>query len=508
MKNVVIVGVGECVEAVPDNLESASSPLDLIEKAAITALADTGAKNIKDAIGTVAVVRTFSDTTPLQKSPFGDPENFPRSVSKRLSIDPEYAVYSTAGGQAPQQLVNEFSTAISRGDRDVVLLVGAEALANQKALRRANVKADWRDTSQGQIDDRPANISDIIDTEQIKNQLIHIPAIYSLFETARRGRLGLGRKEYTRACGELFAPFSDMASKHVCAMFPQSYDAPSIGQVTDKNTTVTDCYTRAMVAKDGVNQGTAIVMMSEDKAKALGIDRSKWVYPVSGSSATELPIYKREDLGGSVAMKASYDAAFQSAALDISDVTHMDIYSCFPIAVFSACEALGIKTDDPRGLTVTGGLPFFGGAGNNYSSHGIINIVKALRDTPNGVGLVGANGGFLSKHSAGLYAKSAPVNGWQEADKAALAKTVTAQSSPDIAIHAEGTARIETFSVEFNRKGAKRGYVIGRLLDDHRFYAYADDADTIQTLLERDPLRRKIFVTRKGPGNRFSFDLD
>ena len=141
MKNVVIVGVGECVEAVPDNLESASSPLDLIEKAAITALADTGAKNIKDAIGTVAVVRTFSDTTPLQKSPFGDPENFPRSVSKRLSIDPEYAVYSTAGGQAPQQLVNEFSTAISRGERDVVLLVGAEALANQKALRRANVKA-------------------------------------------------------------------------------------------------------------------------------------------------------------------------------------------------------------------------------------------------------------------------------------------------------------------------------------------------------------------------------
>ena len=507
MRNVVIVGVGELVEAVPENLETASSPLDLIEKAAIAALSDTGVENVKDTIGTVAVVRTFSDSTLAKKSPFGDPENFPRSVSKRLGINPEHAIYSTVGGQSPQDLVNEFSTAISQGDRDVVLLVGAEALANQKALKRAKVKADWRDTAQGQVDDRPANVSDILDIEQINNQLMNIPAIYSLFESARRRRLGLNQEDYTGACGELFAPFSEIASHHSCAMFPQSYNASEIGRVTDENTSVTDLYTRAMVAKDSVNQGSAILMMSEDKAKALGIDPSKWVYPISGSSTTELPIIKREDLGSSVAMKVAYDAAFESAGLDIYDVTHMDIYSCFPIAVFSACEALGIETDDPRGLTVSGGLPFFGGAGNNYSAHGIINIVKKLRDTPNGVGLVGANGGFLSKHSIGLYAKTAPANGWQEADREALAKIVKSQTSPDIAVYADGKAIIESFSVEFNRKGAKRGYVIGRRPDDRRFYAHTDDTDTIQGLLAQDPLGRKIFVTSKGPGNRFSFDL-
>ena len=508
MKNVVIVGVGELAEPVPEKLETASSPLDLLEKAANIAFADTNAENIKDEIDTIAAVRTFSDSTPAQKSPFGDPENLPRSVCNRLNIDPQHAIYSSAGGQTPQQLVNEFSTDIAHGDRDVVLLVGVEALANQKALKRAKIKADWSDDATGQVDDRPAKIADILDIEQVNNQMANIPAAYSLFENARRGRLGLSRENYRHACGELFSPFSKTASEHSCAMFTESYDASEIGQISEKNTTITDCYSRAMVAKDGVNQGSAILMMSEDKAKALGISRSKWIYPVSGGTAIELPIYQREALGRSVAMKAAYDATFEAADISMSDVTHMDIYSCFPIAVFSACEALGIEPNDPRGLTVTGGLPFFGGAGNNYSSHGIINIVKKLRDTENGLGLVGANGGYLTKHSAGIYAKTAPIKGWQEADSAALSKIVASQATPEFAVYADGAAKIESYSVEYERKGPKRGYVVGRLPDGRRFYAHTahKDMETIQTLLDDDPLEKTIFVTSKGPGNRFTFD--
>jgi len=176
MKNVVIVGVGELVEAVPENLETASSPLDLLEKAAKIAFADTDAENIKHEIDTIAAVRTFSDSTPAQKSPFGDPENLPRSVCNRLNIDPQHAIYSSAGGQTPQQLVNEFSTDIAHGDRDVVLLVGVEALANQKALKRAKIKVDWSDDATGQVDDRPAKIADILDIEQVNNQMANIPA--------------------------------------------------------------------------------------------------------------------------------------------------------------------------------------------------------------------------------------------------------------------------------------------------------------------------------------------
>ena len=42
MKKVVIVGVGELVQQVPEDLNTAFSPLDFMERAARMALKDTG----------------------------------------------------------------------------------------------------------------------------------------------------------------------------------------------------------------------------------------------------------------------------------------------------------------------------------------------------------------------------------------------------------------------------------------------------------------------------------
>ena len=80
-----------------------------------------------------------------------------------------------------------------------------------------------------------------------------------------------------------------------------------------------------------------------------------------------------------------------------------DLYSCFPFPVFAVCDDFGLTADDPRGLTLTGGLPYFGGPGNSYSLHGIAETVAAMRDKPGSFGLVGANGGVMSKYSVGVY---------------------------------------------------------------------------------------------------------
>ena len=71
--------------------------------------------------------------------------------------------------------------------------------------------------------------------------------------------------------------------------------------------------------------------------------------------------------------------------------------------VFNICDGLGLAVDDPRGLTLTGGLPFFGGPGNNYSMHAIAETVQRARQAPGSYGFVGANGGVMSKYSAGVY---------------------------------------------------------------------------------------------------------
>ncbi len=510
MNNVVIIGIGEVVEHVPEDLNQASSPADLIEAAIRQSFGDTGLDTIGASIDTIAMVRTFSDSGAPLKSPFGDPFNPPRAIAKRLGIDPKTAVYSCAGGQVPQQLVNEFATKIARGDCESVLLVGGEALANQKALKKAKIKTDWSDPTEGQVEDRHPEITDAFGIEQMFNEFTNIPAIYTAMEHARRSRLDMDIDTYVDSSSAIFERLSEVASQHPCAMFQRKKSATQISTVSDQNRLITDLYTRDLTAKDGVNQAAAIILMREDNALKLGLDPAKFVYPISGSDATDLPVVYREDISQSVAMQAAYNAAFEAAELSVSDISCMDLYSCFPIAVFAACEALAISPDDPRGLSLTGGLPYFGGPGNNYAMHSIVNVVKRLRADGQGNGLVAANGGFISKHCIGIYSKNAPANGWRQADKDALNAVVENQSGPKVAGHADGRANIEGYSVEFDRTGPKRGFVFGRIEDGRRFVGCTDrdDSETVQELLNSDPIGRAIYVTSKGPGNRFTFSPD
>lgn len=508
MKNVVIVGVGEVVEQVKENLDTASSPLDLMLKASQRALDDSGVKGLKKALDTIAVIRTTSDSGAPLKSPFGDPANYPRSIAEAFGISPEHAIYSSVSGHTPQVLVSQFSGEIRRGEKDAVLIVCGEATANQKAMKKAKVKADWRNDISGPMDDRGADGYSLLDISQMYNELLNIPAMYSMLENARRARLGMSQADYAKECGALFEPFSKVAASHPNAMFKKKYSAAEIADLSETNNAITDIYTHAMTAKDGVNLAASVILMDEEKALALGIDPKKFIYPVTGSETCDNTMPYRADLSQSVAMTAAYDAAFKTADISVDDITCMDLYSCFPIAVFAACEALGITSNDPRGLTVTGGLPFFGGPGNSYSLHAIVNVAENLRKNGEGYGLVGANGGILTKHAIGIYGVSAPEKGFRQANKAALQTIVDTQSTPVFAEFADGRAMIETFAVEFGRAGPKRGFIFGRLEDGRRFLGSTDRADTetVQNLLAQDPIGKEVFVTSKGPGNRFTFD--
>ena len=86
-----------------------------------------------------------------------------------------------------------------------------------------------------------------------------------------------------------------------------------------------------------------------------------------------VPCSRRRNVAESPAVRESARIALHQAGLFVSDLEHFDIYSCFPSAVQIAMKEIGIKDDDPRPLTVTGGLPFFGGPGNNYSMHAIVS---------------------------------------------------------------------------------------------------------------------------------------
>ncbi len=91
-----------------------------------------------------------------------------------------------------------------------------------------------------------------------------------------------------------------------------------------------------------------------------------------------------------------------------------------------AAEALGIARDDRRGLTVTGGLPYFGGPGNNYTTHAIATLTDRLRNgAPGRLGMATGVGWFVTKHALGIYGSAPPPGGFRRGD------TTTAQSRID-----------------------------------------------------------------------------
>lgn len=149
--------------------------------------------------------------------------------------------------------------------------------------------------------------------------------------------------------------------------------------------------------------GAAIVVASVAKAIELGVQDYKLVFLRGYATGKEKPFLARANIGASPAAGAVAHAALENAGVSLSSISQFDFYSCFPIAVSNvAIDAFGLSPDDPRKLTITGGLPFFGGPGNNYYMHALAQMVSVLRKSRDSTGFLGANVGYPSKNSAGV----------------------------------------------------------------------------------------------------------
>jgi acetyl-CoA C-acetyltransferase len=160
---------------------------------------------------------------------------------------------------------------------------------------------------------------------------------------------------------------------------------------------------------------------------------------------------------------------------------------------------MGIAPDDPRGLTLTGGLPFFGGAGNNYSMHAVAETVSQMRSAPGKFGLVGANGGILSKYSVGVYS-TIPTE-WKPDRSAQLQAQIDDGPTVSVTESADGDATVETYTVRRDA-GRPTGIIIGRLADDSRFLSTTEDDELIALLTDGDPLGQQVRVRSFDYGNR------
>src|SRR5581483_5075620 len=313
-----------------------------------------------------------------------------------------------------------------------------------------------------------------------------------------------------RALGELFAPFSATAARNEHAWFRQARSADEIATPSPDNRYVGFPYTKYMNAIIDVDQGAALLMTSAAEARRLRIPESRWVYVWGGGHATDhWFITERVNYWSSPAIRVAGERALANAGVSIGDIDDFDLYSCFPSAVQIARDMLGIAPADPRPLTVTGGLPYFGGPGNNYVTHSIAAMVERLRAEPGRLGLVTANGWYVTKHAVGVYSAAPPDHEWRPIDAAADQARVDADPKPKLTEEPEGAATLETYTVVFNRDGApEQGIVIGRLADGRRFIANPPaDRSTLEGMTQRECVGATGRVSRTDDGrNVFEFD--
>ncbi len=490
----VLIGVGEASERIDAADYEGVGPAELAGRAARAALADSGAPDsaaLAGALDVIAAIRQFEISGPNAKQPFGAADNLPRAVGRRIGANPANAILEVVGGQGPQHLVNEMAHKIAAGEVEMALLAGAEAISTVRHLMSREETRDWSEAVGGQMEDRGYGLEGLITGELIRHGLRTPIQIYALFENARRARLGLDRDAYGQVMGELFAPFTQVAADNPHAMSREVFTADELATVTAKNRLTADPFPRRMVARDQANQGAAVLLTSVGKARALGVPEDRWVYLHGGADVKERTVIERPELSRAPGAVAAVEQALSVAGKSVADMAAFDLYSCFPIAVFNICDALGIAPSDPRGLTVTGGLPFFGGAGNNYSMHALASMARTLRARPGAFGLVGANGGFLSKYSVGVYStQPAPFTPFSST---ALQAAVDAVASPPVAETVSGEGVVETYTIDYGGP-APKGLVIGRTPGGERFVAYADDPALVESMIADDPLGATIQI--------------
>jgi acetyl-CoA C-acetyltransferase len=254
--------------------------------------------------------------------------------------------------------------------------------------------------------------------------------------------------------------------------------------VTVDNRMIGFPYPKLMNSRIDVDQAAALLLCSVEVARALGVPADRWVFPVAGAEGTDhYFVSERAALAASPAIRLAGRRALELAGVGIDDISHIDLYSCFPSAVQIAAAEL--ELDLGRELTVTGGLGFAGGPANNYVTHSIATMVSRLRESGDrATGVCTAIGWYVTKHAVGVYSSRPPKSGFRHDDVQA---DVDATPRRQLARGYEGPVTIEAYTVMHDRDGAPRHGIASALTPSgDRTWTQTDDPASVAAMTHSD----------------------
>lgn len=477
----VLVGYGQ-VNQHEEN--PTHEPVDLMEAAARAA---AGAK-VLESVDAVRVVNLLS----VRYRDAG------LLLAQRIGAPGAATGYTPIGGNVPQSLVNRACLDIQQGRNDVVLIAGGETWRTRTRLkaRGERLHGTKQDESVPMAPSDPE--FEMAGPAEVRIGLVAPSHVYPMFEQALRIAAGEGSDEHRRRIGELWSRFSQVAQDNPHAWSREAVPAEQIWQPGPANRMISWPYTKLLNSNNMVDQGAALILTSVQKAVELQIPRDRWVFPHAGTDAHDTYLIgERASFSGSPAIRIAGRRALELAGVGVDDLAAVDVYSCFASAVQVAANELGLPLEDPRRpLTVTGGLTFAGGPWNNYVSHSIATMAEKLTADPGGVGLITANGGYLTKHSFGVYSTEPPQHEFRWED---VQSTVDAEPTVVAEDVWSGTGTVETWTTPFNRDGApEKVYVAVRTPSGSRALAVITDASQAAASIGEDLAGAKVTVQADG----------
>jgi acetyl-CoA C-acetyltransferase len=466
-----IIGVGQ--RTWHPGTSDGPEPLEMWAEVAELAAVDSGRGRALSDIDAIHLVHCMSWAY----------DDGPDRLAQRLGVEVPYSEVSVLAGTASQRMVNAAAERMLAGQSELALVVGGEALATRRRLRLSGQEPSWSCPSPGPAMP-PIDLDEWIWPTEWAHDVIQPTLTFAAMDTARRARLGVDPLAYRRQEADLLAGFTDVAATNPHAWFRRSLTGAEIATVGPDNRMISSPYTKHMVAIMDVDMAAGLLVATHRKADELGVPRDQRVYLRGwsfGRDATH--VAERAFLDRSPAMVAAATDALTRAGIGIDDVAHLDLYSCFASSVLYAADALGLRSDDGRPLTVTGGLPYHGGPASNYTAHAIAGVVRRLRQDGQGFAAVSGVGMHMTKHVWAVYA-SAPGPLTPPDYPAVQAQIDRHPVRPVVpVIEEEVKATIACYSVTHDRAGVPASaLVIADLAGGARAYARTTDGDAVAEL--------------------------
>jgi acetyl-CoA C-acetyltransferase len=470
----VLVGLGAADDAAP--------VVELMTDAVSAAAVDAGAPGLLGRVDCIAVPQgTWSLTDPA------------RAVARRVGSPRAHTVLCQIG-VSQQEVINYALEAVAAGRFGTVVVAGVEARA---WASDGGVQEDEEDDPPDEVLTRPP---DFVAPVEIAAGVVLPPVQqYAIIENALAGALGLPAERQRDEIAALWARFNAVAVSNPSAAFGEPRDAASIAMPGPHNRPLAHPYNRWHASQWTVNQSTALLMCSAERAREAGVPAERWLFPhVALYSSEAVTLTARSRLEEWPAMGVLGRAAAEHLSRPLHELRLAEVYSCFPAAVRVQQRELGL---DPDGTpTLTGGMSFAGGPFNHFVLQSLGVLGRRLRDEPAELGLLTTVSGMLSKPGLAVWGATPPEGsvGSLRADLAAAAVAAT-EIVPVVDVPpAEATAaNVVSFTVTYGGEAGlepARTAIVADLPDGVRTAATCEDAGTARLAISEGLIGRAVEV--------------